>query len=466
MDKPRGQSYSTSTNSNNAMNQLFHVSRRAFLQKSAMVAAATGLPMWYLQREADAQDAPAKPPGPNDRPGIALIGCGGQGQGDAGNAARHGDIVAVCDVDARHAAAAARRFSRDGKTPDQFSDFRKLLERGDVHVIVQATPDHWHTLVNIAAAKAKKDVYGEKPLTLTIAEGRHVINAVRDNHVVFQTGTQQRSSRSFRLACELVRNDRLGKLQEVHVFVPAGLRGGPFQKVAVPEGFDYQFWLGQAPAAEYVTERCHANFRWWYDYSGGPITDWGAHHNDIARWAIGLDGPVAVEGKVTVPPLPDGYTTPVEYEATLTWANGVKQYVRTTPDDSPYGAVINQNGQRNGVKFVGPNGWIWVNRDGISASDRELLRTPLPDSAVRLAVSNDHMNNFFESIGSRQDPVAPVEAGHRSASIGHLIIIALRTGLNLTWDPDKEVFTGEGADVANQMRERPMRSPYNYDFAG
>jgi len=234
----------------------------------------------------------------------------------------------------------------------------------------------------------------------------------------------------------------------------------------VPEGLDWDFWQGQAAAVPYVKQRCHATFRYWYDYSGGTMTDWGAHHNDIARWGIGLDGPVAVEGKITVPALPDGYTTPGEYEATLTWANGVKQYVRTTPDDSPYGAVINENGQRNGVKFIGPDGWIWVNRDGISASDKELLKTPLPADATRLVVSNDHMKNFFDSVGSRKDPVAPVEAGHRSACVGHLIIIALRTGLKLTWDPDQEIFTGEGADVANAMRERPMRAPYNYDFAG
>lgn len=444
----------------------FQISRRSFLQKSVIAAAASGLPLWYLQREADAQVAAAPSPGPNDRPSIALIGCGGQGQGDASNAARFANIVAVCDVDDRHASAAVRRFSKDGRTPQKYSDFRKLLERDDIHAIVQATPDHWHTLVNIAAAKAKKDLYGEKPLTLTIAEGQHVINAVRANQIVFQTGTQQRSSRSFRLACELVRNNRLGKLQEVHVFVPAGIRGGPFQSVPVPAEFDYQFWLGQAPEAEYFTERCHANFRWWFDYSGGPVTDWGAHHNDIARWAIGLDGPVAVEGKITLPALPDGYTTPGEFEATLTWANGVKQYVRTTPDDSPYGGMINQNGQRNGVKFIGPEGWIWVNRDGISASDKELLKTPLPADATRLVVSNDHMRNFFDSVRSRQDPVAPVEDGHRSASIGHLIIIALRTGLSLTWDPVREQFTGAGADTANPMRERPMRAPYNYDFAG
>jgi predicted dehydrogenase len=443
----------------------FHISRRSFLQKSALAAAVGGLPLWFVERELAAQETNQPVTSPNDRPGLALIGCGGQGQGDAQNAARFGDIIAVCDVDSRHADAAAEKFTKDGKSPDKYGDFRKVLERDDVHAVVHATPDHWHSLINIAAAKAKKDVYGEKPLTLTIDEGRHVIAAVRENKIIFQTGTQQRSSRRFHLACELVRNGRIGKLQTVNVFVPAGIRGNHFKKVSVPPEFNYDFWLGQAPDAEYYTERCHATFRWWFDYSGGPVTDWGAHHNDIARWAIGLDGPAAVEAKVVTPPLPDGYTTPSEFEATLTWANGVTQIVKTTLDDSPFGAIINENGQRNGVKFTGTDGWIWVNRDEISASDKQLLLTPLPDDAVKLEVSNDHMKNFFDSVRSRKDPIATVETGHRSACIGHLIIIALKTGQKLQWDPVTEKFTG-GADAANAMLSRPMRAPYDYGFAG
>jgi predicted dehydrogenase len=367
-------------------------------------------------------------------------------------------------VDQQHLDAAAERFAGDGKTPAKYGDFRKLLERDDIHVIVQAVPDHWHTLINIAAARAKKDVYAEKPLTLTIDEGRHVIKAVRDNKIVFQTGTQQRSSKRFRLACELVRNGRLGPLQQVNVFVPAGIRAGPFKTVPVPAGFNYDFWLGQAPQAEYCAERCHGNFRWWFDYSGGPVTDWGAHHNDIARWAIGLDGPVAVEARVITPPIPGGYTTPAEYEATLTWANGVKQIIKTTTDDSPYGDVINENGQRNGIKFIGTDGWIWVNRDEITASDKQLLLTPLPDNAVKLEVSDNHMGNFFDCVRSRRDPVANVETGHHSACIGHLVIIALRTGRPLQWDPEKGKFTGANAREANTHRARPMRKPYNYKF--
>ena len=281
------------------MNPKVTISRRSFLSTCISTAAATGLPLWFVQRELGAAEETSKKlPSANDRPGLALVGCGGMGRADARNARSHGDILAVCDVDQSHADAAALEFARDGKMPDKFNDFRKVMEREDIHVILQATPDHWHTLVNLAAAKAKKDVYGEKPLTLTIDEGKHMVKTVRANKIIHQTGTQQRSSQKFRLACELVRNERIGKLKEVHVFVPAGVRGGPFHTVPVPASLNWDFWLGQAPQVEYEAERCHGNFRWWWEYSGGPVTDWGAHHNDIARWAIGLDGPTEVEARV------------------------------------------------------------------------------------------------------------------------------------------------------------------------
>src|SRR5476651_577481 len=184
-------------------NKRFHITRRSFLARCTAAAAATGLPLWVVEKHAlmAAEGAASTPalPSPNDRPGIALIGCGGQGTGDCTNASGYGDVLAVCDVNQEHLNAAAQKFTKNGKTPDKYTDFRKVLERDDIHIIVQATPDHWHTLVNMAAAKAKKDVYGEKPLTLTVDEGTHVVKAVRDNKIVFQTGTQQRSDRRFRL---------------------------------------------------------------------------------------------------------------------------------------------------------------------------------------------------------------------------------------------------------------------------
>jgi predicted dehydrogenase len=439
-----------------------HISRRTFLSHCTAIAAATGLPRWFVEQELSASQQAPSPASPNDRPGIALIGCGGMGRGDAKSAARFGDIVAVCDVDEDHAAAAAKQFGGPDKTPAQFTDFRKLLENKDVDVIINATPDHWHTLINLAAAGAKKDIYAEKPLTLTVDEGKRLVKAVRKERVVLQTGTQQRSNKLFRLACELVRNERIGKLTQATVWVPAGLREGPFKPAPVPPGFHWDMWLGQAPQVEYMKERCHQTFRWWWDYSGGPVTDWGAHHNDIARWAIGLDGPTDVEARALVEPIPGGYTAPPEFEATLMWANGVKQVVKTTKDDSPFGVVINKEGQRNGVRFEGTNGWIWVNRTNIEASDPEMLDAPPADPKVRLEISDDHMANFFNAVRSRQDPIAPVEAGHLSATVGHLIVIALRTGRKLRWDASKEKFHGDNAKDGNAQLARKMRKPYDY----
>lgn len=432
----------------------------------ATTAAATGLPAWFIERELSAAEPARKPPGPNDRPGIALVGCGGMGRGDAANAQRFGDIVAVCDVDDGHAEAAAKQFTKDGKVPARFKDFRQVMERDDVQVIIQGCPDHWHTLVNLAAVKAGKDVYGEKPLTLTIDEGKRLVKAVRKNQAVLQTGTQQRSDNRFRLACELIRNGRIGQLQQVTVFLPAGLRAGPFATAPVPTGLDWDYYLGQAPQVDYVKERCHTTFRYWLDYSGGTMTDWGAHHNDIARWAIGAEGPEAVEAQVLAEPIPGGYTAISAYEVAFTWPNGVKQITKSTPDDNIFGGVVNKDGQRNGLRFEGTDGWIWVTRGDIDASKDELITTPLPAGAIKLEASADHMGNFFDCVRSRKDPIARVEVGHRSASICHLAAIAMRLRRKLHWDAAKEEFVGDGAQEANAFVAREMRKPYDYSFIG
>jgi hypothetical protein len=228
--------------SNSAMPKEFQISRRSFIRNCAATAAATGLPLWFVQRELAraAEESGVGSKSPNEKPGIALIGCGGQGGGDLAGASKFGDVVALCDVKKNNVENLAKRYTQGDKVPFTTEDFRKILERKDVDIIVNGTPDHWHTLVNIGAAKAKKDIYGEKPLTLTIDEGKHVVKAVRSNKVVFQTGTQQRSDRRFRLACELVRNGRVGKLKTVEVFVPAGLREGPFDQ---HQTF-LQVWIG------------------------------------------------------------------------------------------------------------------------------------------------------------------------------------------------------------------------------
>jgi predicted dehydrogenase len=450
----------------------FHISRRQFLKTSAVVAAATGLPGWFLERElATAAPAP-KRPGPNDRPGIALVGCGGQGRGDTGNARRFGEIVAVCDVDTKQADEAAKQFTRDGRKPVIYTDFRKLMERPDIHIIVNGTPDHWHTLINILAVNTGKDVYSEKPLTLTIDEGKHLVKAVRKNKAVFQVGSQQRSDRNFRLACELVRNGRLGKLQEMIVGLPTGPRDGPFEPIPVPPEMNWDFYVGQAPkmaclGVRKVTKvgdkeevsfqsRCsHGSFRWWYCFSGGQMTDWGAHHNDIAQWANGteLSGPVEVQGKSLVDMIPGGYETASEFEVKFKYENGVMMTV-TDGKRAP-----------NGVKFIGPEGWIFVTRGQIEASKPELLREPLPDGAIRLYRSEDHMGNFFDCVRTRKAPIAEAEIGHRSITVAHLGVISMRLGgLKLGWNPLKEEFVGEHAEEANKRVAREMRQPYDYSF--
>ena len=436
------------------------------MRTCTVLAAAAGVPPWFIERELSAATARLRPLGPNDRPGIALVGCGGMGRGDAGNASRFGDILAVCDVDKGHAEAAAKQFTKDGKVPTQYSDFRKMLERDDIHVVVNGTPDHWHTLVNLGATLAGKDVYGEKPLTLSVDEGKRLVKAVQKRKTVLQTGTQQRSDERFRLACELVRNGRIGKLQEITVWLPAGLREGPFKPEAVPSGLDWGYWLGQAPWAEYTPKRCHVFFRYWYDYSGGTITDWGAHHNDIALWATGMPGPVAVEAKPLADLIPGGYTAYSEYEIKFTYATGVIHNVRSTKADNIFGGVEDPAGQRNGIRLEGTNGWIWVNRGTLRGSDPDLVKTPLPESAQRLYKSDDHMGNFFDCIRSRKQPICDVVTGHQSAMISHLGVIALQTGLKLSWDPKAEKYTGEGAREGNKLLARKMRKPYDYSFVG
>ena len=275
--------------------QPLHLSRRRFLQTTSALAA-TALPAWFLEEcRAQTPQSSEKSAAPSEQVRLGLVGCGGMGLGDARNAKRFGSIIALCDVDASHLAAGKKDF------PDAegYADFRRLLERKDIDAVICATVDHWHTLVSIAAMKAGKDVYCEKPLTLTIDEGKRLVDVQRQTGRVLQTGTQQRSSIHFRLACDLIRNGRIGKIEKVEVWLPAGLRDGPFATSTVPAGFDYDFWLGQTPAVPYVKERTHFSFRYWWEYSGGTMTDWGAHHNDIVLWALGLDGsgPVSVEGK-------------------------------------------------------------------------------------------------------------------------------------------------------------------------
>jgi len=443
--------------------------RRDLLRASLGIGAGLALPHWFIE-ETMAADTAVKPvTSPNDRPRVLWVGCGGRGNALSREVKPFGDIVAVCDVDKKHAANAVAEFP----SATSYADFRKALDHQGIDLILNATPDHWHTLINLAAVRRGKDVYSEKPLTLTIDEGKHLVKEVRQHRRILQTGSQQRSDARFRLACELVRNGRLGKMKHVDVVLPAGRTDGPLATKPVPPELDWNFWQGQAEAHEYVPERCHQWFRFWLDYSGGTLTDWGAHHNDIALWALNEITPVQVEGKALSTNVPGGFTTPGQYEVQFTYASGVTQTVRSHPNyiwnggrrkDAPPVAAPEPGKpphDTHGVTFHGSDGWLFITRGKVEASNPDILKQELPASAERLEVSTNHAANFFHSVKSRQDPICSVEVGHRSVSACHLAVIATLLGRKLKWDPQAERFDGD--DEANGRLARQMREPWGYD---
>jgi predicted dehydrogenase len=388
----------------------------------------------------------------NDRFALGAIGVGGQGGSIASRAMRFGDIVAVCDVDRQHAELARAQF---GGKAEIYDDYRKLLQRQDIDAVTIGTPDHWHTPIALAAVRAGKDVYCEKPLTLTIDEGKLLVKTVQETQRVFQVGTQQRSDERFRQACELVRNGRLGKLQKVTVSLPRSTKtGGPFDAKPVPETLNWERWQGQAPEHDYSPERCHHDFRWWYEYSGGIMTDWGAHHMDIAHWAMGVDrsGPKSVQGRVgdaerkriNDAQRSNSFNTPAEFTVDFMY-----------PGDVLLEVVLGDEG----VLFEGDAGRLYVNRGRIAGKPvEELAERPLPADAIKLYQSADHMGNFFDCIKSRETPISDVVSQHRSVSACHLANISLRLGRKLNWDAAKEEFVGDAE--ANAMLSQPQRAPY------
>jgi len=395
----------------------------------------------------NANNAPA-----NSRITIGMIGVGGMGNHHLGWLVddKRAKVVAVCDVDKTHRDRTAARVPGGCDTYHAFED---LLARSDIDAVLVATPDHWHALVGIAASKAGKDVYCEKPLTLTIAGGRALVNAVRRYGRVFQTGSQQRSDRRFRHACMLARNGRLGRIREVHAGLPGGPSGKWEENVDPPPTLDWDRWLGPAPWVPYTPLRCHGSFRWFYDYSGGTMTDWGAHHNDIAQWGLGtsLTGPVHIDGRGQFPT--DGlYETATRFDVTYTYANGVRLHCTS------HGP--------GGTKFIGTEGWVHVDRGRIQAEPTSLLTERFGSDDEHLYASLKHPDNWvahkidwLDCIETRRRPITDVEIGHRSISMCHLGVISMRLGRPLRWDPERERVLGD--DEAHRWVSRPMRPPWH-----
>jgi predicted dehydrogenase len=465
-----------------------NLSRRGFLQRSLAGMAAAGLPLWFSRETLQAAEEKGKDkePAPNDRIVMGAIGIGSpQSRGRAimneAMAQKAVEYVAVCDVDKRHLTRAiddvkkaAENHKKTAGDVTPYADFRELLDRKDINAVTIATPDQWHVLVAIEALRKGKDVYCEKPLTLTIAEGQALLKVAKETGRIFQVGSQQRSDSRFRLACELVRNGRLGKVKTVETRI-GGLdknKTGPFEKAPVPEGLNWDFWQGPTGPTDYIPQRCHYEFRWWYDYSGGKMTDWGAHHNDIAQWGLGMDGsgPVAVEAVGEADTRPNCYNVHYTFKVTYTYDNGVKLVCSDTQLDGAIDPKETKfkNGDKeqtvrhdNGVLFVGENDkWIFVNRSLITASDPKLLEEPLPGNATRLYESHNHMGNFIEGVQTRKPCICTAEVGYRSVCVCHIGVIALRTGKKLKWDPVKERFDDEDA---NKMLSREMRKPWKID---
>jgi predicted dehydrogenase len=434
------------------------LSRRGFIDRSlAALCFGAGLPLWYArevlagQEERASSASKARRRGPNDQLVMGAIGVGGQGTGIMKWAKGKPGVkfVAVCDVDAEHRKKGAMEIGKDCR---QHSDFRELLAKEKLDAVTIGTVDHWHALTAIAAMKHGCDVYCEKPMSLTIEEGKAMVKAARKHNRVFQTGSQQRSDARYRLACELVRNGRIGKVHTVEARIGANPVGGPFPEVPVPEGLDWNFWKGPTADVPYVKERCHYEFRWWYEYSGGKMTDWGAHHNDIAQWGLGADGsgPVFVTATgVTPSNKPNSYNCHPHFAVTYIYGNGAR--------------LITTSDGENGNRFIGDRGWIFVNRERIEASDSRLLDEPLPGNAHRLYKSGDHMGNFMECIHSRKRCICDVEVGYRSVSVCHIGVIALRLAIPLGWDPVAQHFVGPRAEKGNAMLSREMRSPWRLD---
>ncbi len=428
-------------------------SRRQFFGQTAALAAGGLLtPYVFTARTRAAELPPAK----NDQFGIGAIGMRYQGSVITEKARAYGPIVAIADVD-RHVREQAR--ASFGSTPAIFEDYRKLLERKDVDVVLIATPDHWHTQMLIDACRAGKDVYIEKPLTLTIDEGKLLRKVVQETGRVVQVGSWQRSDWQFRLAVELVRAGRLGKLRKVTCITGPNPSGGPFVERPVPGHLNWDLWQGQTPAVPYIEERCHYTFRWWYEYSGGKVTDWGAHDIDIAQWAIG-EYPIAIDGKAELPKIADGYNVATSFHAEVRYPSGTI-------------LEIGDSG-RQGTMFEGDLGRIFVNRGTVSGVPVEQLKDkPLPreqyqaydfddlqrpNRTGKLDAIVNHMANFLDCVRQRRQPISDVESQHRSVSTCHLANISMRLGRPLNWDPEQEQFTGD--DEANRWLSREQRKGF------
>ncbi len=401
---------------------------------------------------------------------LAQIGTGRMGQGDMMNALNNGwkpevnaRMVAVCDVDRSRALDAEKKvrkaYTEKGEAEVDCqveTDFRRILSRKDIDGVLISTPENWHALIGVAAANAGKHIYLQKPLTYSIPEGQELVKAVRRNKVVLQTGSQQRSSVYFRQVCTIVRNNWLGKLQRIEVEIPTDKGRADGEPTPPPEDFNYDMWLGPCPEMPYIESRVHPDNGYsrpgWLQVNRfclGMITGWGSHMYDIAQWGNGTDvnsGPTSIQANGVFPDR-GHFDVHVGYSGEAHYANGV---------------VLRSNNGSPGVKFITENGWAYCKRGGMECSDPSLLRRKPTQHEVNLYHSSNHMQNFLDSARTGQEPICPVEVGHRSNTICVLHDVSMKLGgRKLNWDPAQEAVVDDAE--ANQLIQVPMRAPYTFE---
>jgi predicted dehydrogenase len=452
-----------------------NISRRRFLSTTA---AAIALPA-IMPGSIFGQNRPS------NRVNIGVIGWGMQGPGNTQNFLAIDDcrVIAACDLDKKHLAAAVKTVNDHYQNQDckAYHDYRELLARDDIDAVMIAVPDHWHEVIATEAARRKKDIYGEKPLAKTIAEQQSIVRAVQKNKIIWQTGSWQRSQAQFRKAAEIVRSGLIGKVTRVEVGLPAGHHdfagtapellgklkalnvtdlatvtpGSDAWKIAAtepPADFDFNTWTGPSRVEPYIKQRVHMNWRWNYNTGGGQLLDWIGHHCDIAHWGCGFDndGPLEIEGQGEFP-APDAL-----------WNTCTKYRIEAKyPQDITFIIAGGHNDIKGGTKWIGTDGWVWVNRGGFDCSIEALKKgKSLPEELrkVKLYESPGHWRNFVDCVKSRQPTITPAETAHHSAIPGHLGLIAMRTGRKIRWDNATETIVGDAE--ASKLLSREYRSPW------
>jgi len=429
--------------------------RRGFFKKAAAITAGTiGFPLLVPSSVLGR----AKGVPPSEKILLGCIGVGWQGTGNMKDFLEEADcrVVAVCDVDRDHMLNAKRLVDEKYGNQDcaTYSDFRELLARTDIDAVSLGLPDHWHAIPAIEAARSGKDIFGEKPFSHDFQSGRAMCDAVKRYKRIWQTGSWQRSERHFRHACELVRNGRIGKIIRGEVGLPDGHSDfggtkGQDQIKEPPAELDYDFWVGPAPSRPYRVSQIHKNWRWNLDTGGGQLMDWVGHHVDIAHWGMDWDrtGPLEIEGTGDFPPASNAWNTPTRYHLTTIYPGGIPMIIA-----GGYDTI------RGGTKWIGTDGWVWVNRRGMETHPAELQNEKIGPGEIHLYRTRGHGRNFLDCVRSRQETITPAETAHRSATPGHLGMIAMTLGRKIYFNPQTEEIVNDS--TATGLLSRPYRSPW------